>query len=158
MFITLCKQCSLEKHLLWNLWCFSFFSTHDPPPPLEDYSKGQSKNEQAAGRKPIDLMWFMGYCTNWSVACQDLLVFIQVEIADHNRILSSEKITLIISSRKIVFSWSCFSNEVIFTVLCIQNVTEFLYFLSQLQLEHWSCSVWLWWYLFFLLLIPNREI
>lgn len=32
--------------------------------PLEEYSKGQSKSEQAAGRKPIYLMWFMGYCTD----------------------------------------------------------------------------------------------
>lgn len=66
MFITLCNNAALRGIRSDGREVFSlfFFSAHHTPTPLEDYSKGQSKSEQAAVRKPIYLLWFMGYCTD----------------------------------------------------------------------------------------------
>lgn len=120
---------------------FLFFSAHHSPPPLENYSKGQSKSEQAAIRKPIYLMWFMDYCTDWSVVCQALLVFLQVEVANHNRILSPwenhANNFLKYRSLEMFFKWShhpqsCSRSE----NLCIASS-------PMLYKHHTSCNIWL---------------
>lgn len=109
---------------------FSFCAQHTPPP-LVDYSKGQCKSGQAAIRKPIYLIWFMGYCTDWSLACQVVLVFIQVEKADHR-----ENHTNLALIKPLV-------NEVILT-----NHTASWFYLCLLLNHHISCDVWLSYYVF----------
>lgn len=123
--------CSLERYDWGYFFHFFPFCAQHTLPPLVDYSKGQSKSGQAAIRKPIYLIWFMGYCTDWSVACQVVLVFIQVEKADHR-----ENHTNLALIKPLV-------NEVILT-----NHTALWFYLCLLLNHHISCDVWLSYYVF----------
>lgn len=67
----------------------------------------------------------MGYCTDWSVACQDMLVFIQVEKADHrenhtNLVLIKTVVNEVVLANLVaLWFYLCFAAESPYKLWCL---------------------------------------